>query len=103
MYGELIQDIVFAAMDALSCDVEIFGIAIVLSPIASASSVAKISVSLTTDTAHTMDDTNLELLRTRIPAARSLPLLCALAQQQHGRIVLDYFDHLRLAVDTAPC
>lgn len=80
-----------------------FGIAMVLAPRAGALSLARISVSLTSDAAHILDDEALEHLRLNIPSARSLPLLCALAQGQRGRIVLDYFDHLRIAVEITSC
>lgn len=80
-----------------------FGIAMVLAPAASARSLAKISVSLTSDAADIMNDAVLDRLRLDIPAARSLPLLCALAQVKGGRVVLDYFDHLSIAVEITPC
>jgi hypothetical protein len=80
-----------------------FGIAMVLAPEAGALSLARISVSLTSDAAHILDDEALEHLRLNIPSARSLPLLRALAQGQNGRIVLDYFDHLRIAVEITSC
>jgi hypothetical protein len=80
-----------------------FGIALVLSPRQSAGSLARIDVSLTGDAADTLNDAALEQLRRSIPAARSLPLLQALAQERNGRIVLDYFEHLRIAVAITPC
>ena len=80
-----------------------FGIAMVLAPGASAHSLARISVSLSGDAAHTLEDAALEQLRLGVPAARSLPLLRALAQRQSGRIVLDYFEQLRIAVEISPC
>lgn len=80
-----------------------FGIALALAPAPSTRSVAKISISLSTDAADTHDDATLEQLRLSIPAARSLPLLQALAFGQPRRIVLDYFDHLRLALEVTPC
>ena len=80
-----------------------FGVALVLSPQKSTHSLAKISVSLTDDSAHQLNDAGLEQLRLNIPAARSLPMLQALAQGQNERIVLDYFDHLRIAVELSTC
>lgn len=80
-----------------------FGIALVLAPVPGRCSLAKISISLSTDTASTHDHVALEQLRLSIPAARSLPLLHTLALGQPRRIVLDYFDHLRLAVEVTPC
>ena len=63
----------------------------------------EIALSLSGDAAHSLDDEVLEHLRLNIPSARSLPLLRALAQGQNGRIVLDYFDHLRIAVEITSC
>ena len=82
---------------------DIFGIAIVLAPIASQHSFAKISVSLTSETAQTLQQTELERMRLTIPAARSLPLLRVLAQCQEARVILDYLEQTRIAVDVTPC
>lgn len=82
---------------------DIFGVAMVLAPTANQHTVAKISVSLTSESAHILDQPALEQLRLGIPAARSLPLLRALAQHQPARVILDYFEHLRIAVDITPC
>jgi hypothetical protein len=80
-----------------------FATAMVLAPAASARSIAKITVSLTSDPALTMENAELEWLRTNIPSARSLPLLQALAQQRSERVVLDYLPQLQIAVDIALC
>lgn len=80
-----------------------FGIALVLAPQQSAQSIAKIALTLTHDAANTFEDTELESLRRAIPAARGLPLLQASAQAQASRVVLDYLDDLRLAVEVSPC
>lgn len=80
-----------------------FGIAMVLAPKASVSSLAKICVSLTADSTRALDDIALEHLRMGIPAARSLPLLCALARGQHERVILDYSAYQRIAVTISPC
>ncbi|EGQ64194.1 hypothetical protein GGI1_24011, partial [Acidithiobacillus sp. GGI-221] len=48
-----------------------------------------------------MDDHALETLRQSIPAARCLPLLQLIARGEAGRIVLDYVNPPRLAVDVA--
>ena len=79
------------------------GIALVLSPERSTTSIAYIAVSLTETAAHTLDHPVLETLRNGIPAARGLPLLYAIAQQRQQQIVLDYLDPVRLAVDVSPC
>jgi len=79
------------------------GIALVLAPQHSAKALVKISISLTDAEAECMADTALEHLRTTIPAARGLPLLHCIALRQDRRVVLDYFDSARLAVDITPC
>ena len=80
-----------------------FGIALVLAPQRGAQALAKITVSLTDADSDQLDDAALEELRAAIPAARGLPLLRAIARRQDGRIVLDYLDSARLAVDLVPC
>jgi hypothetical protein len=79
------------------------GIALVLAPQCSARALAKITVTLTHASADRFEDAALERLRTTIPAARGLPLLRAIALRQNQRIVLDYLDNTRLAVDIAMC
>ena len=79
------------------------GIAFVLAPQRSAQALAQISVSLTDANADHLDDAALEILRISIPAARGLPLLRALALRQSKRVVLDYLDSTRLAVDIVLC
>lgn len=49
-----------------------------------------------------MDDACLEALRVSNPAARSLPLLAALARARSGEVVLPYLEHNHLAVRVAP-
>jgi len=80
-----------------------FGIALVLSPERSPRSLAKITVSLTDAEADLLTDAALENLRTRIPAARGLPLLRAIALRQDGLVVLNYLDNTHLAVEIALC
>ncbi|RZL01836.1 MAG: 3-oxoacyl-ACP synthase [Rubrivivax sp.] len=85
------------------------GIALVLSPQASAHSLAAIEVSLCDDPATTLASPELEALRRAIPAGRGLPLLQALVEAGgsagavQGRIVLDYLNQRRLAVELSPC
>ena len=50
-----------------------------------------------------MQDSRLEALRAGIPAARALPLLRQLALGEPGRVVLEYLDVHRVAVDVMPC
>jgi hypothetical protein len=80
-----------------------FGLALLLSPEPGAGAIARIAVALSGRAADRMEDPVLERLRGAIPAARSLPLLQALAQRRAGTVVLDYLDQSRLAVEVAPC
>ena len=80
-----------------------FGIALVLAPQRGAQALAKISVSLTDASVDQLGDAALESLRFSIPAARGLPLLQGIALRQDKRVVLDYLDSTRLAVEIAPC
>jgi len=80
-----------------------FGIALVLAPQASLQTKAQIKVSITHDDACKFNDTSLETLRMAIPAARGLPLLQAIAQQKNRRVVLDYLDNTRLAIEVSQC
>ncbi len=79
------------------------GIALLLAPQASPKTIAQIKVSITNDEADTFGDAALEALRMAIPAARGLPLLQAIAQQKIRRVVLDYLDNTRLAIEVSPC
>lgn len=79
------------------------GIALILAPQVNAKTIAKIKVSITHDEADRFDEHVLETLRTTIPTARGLPLLQAIAQQQNRRVVLDYLEHTRLAIEVNPC
>lgn len=94
-----------------------FGVAMVLSPAADTvtaprtiaasapapdSPLAQINVHLTTDAADSCADPGLEALRRQIPAARSLPLLSRLARAESARVVLDYLESQRIAVEVSP-
>jgi hypothetical protein len=65
--------------------------------------VACIEVALTEESADKMRDPQLEALRVAVPAARSLPLMRLLAGGIAGRVVLDYLDVSRAAVQVQPC
>jgi hypothetical protein len=80
-----------------------FGVALVLSPQRTPRSMAAIQVSLCQDDADPMEDDKLEALRVSIPAARSLPMIRYLARDEGGRVVLDYLDTSRIAVEITPC
>jgi hypothetical protein len=79
------------------------GIAMVLTPERTASSIAGIEVALTEESADRMADPQLEALRVAVPAARSLPLMRLLAAGVAGRVVLEYLDVSRAAVQVRPC
>ncbi len=80
-----------------------FGMALVLAPERSAQAIAQITVSLTEASADQLIDGALEALRSAIPAARGLPLLCAIALRQDKQVVLDYLGSTRLAVTMTLC
>jgi hypothetical protein len=82
---------------------DVMGIALVLAPERGPQAIAQLTVSITSDAADRFDDAALEHLRQTIPAARGLPLLRAIAQGGAGRMVLDYLDDTRLAVEVTPC
>jgi Beta-ketoacyl synthase, N-terminal domain len=79
------------------------GVAMILSPERTANSMAGIEIALTDESADKMTDPGLEALRSQVPAARSLPLLRLLAGGGGGRVVLDYLDVSRAAVQVQPC
>jgi len=80
-----------------------FGVALVLAPQQSERSIARMDVSLAPGPATPMADSALEQLRKAIPAARSLPMLRALAAREHAGMVLDYLDSGCLAMELTPC
>ena len=79
------------------------GVALVLSPSRSATSLARIELTLVGQAPDPLIDPGLEALRTRIPALRALPLLERLARGQGGTVVLEYLPALQLALDVQPC
>jgi hypothetical protein len=76
-----------------------FGVGLLLAPPGSGPALASLKIELCDDAATNLESPELEALRISIPAARSLPLLQRLAQARRGRIVLDYLDTARLAVE----
>jgi len=79
-----------------------FGVAMILAPTASThSAMAQIRATLCNEPAETLSDPQLESLRTAIPAARSLPLLRKLAREEPGRVVIDYLETQRIAVEVS--
>jgi hypothetical protein len=79
------------------------GIAMVLSPERTPRSTARLAVALTEEAPDHMTEPRLEGLRASIPAGRSLPLLRLLASGTRGRVILDYLDVSRAAVEVEPC
>ncbi len=79
------------------------GVAMVLTPERTVSSMARIEVALTDESPDRMSDPELEALRVAIPAARALPLMQLLAGRVTGRVILDYLDVSRAAVQIEPC
>ena len=79
-----------------------FGLALVLSPTRRASTLATLDLALSHEPLSTMADEGLEALRASIPAARSLPLMQALAQAASASVVLEYLDGLSLTVSVTP-
>jgi len=80
-----------------------FGVGLVLAPQSSEKTLAKITVRQTSDPADLLEVPLLEQLRATIPAARSLPLLRAIANRETARVVIDYLDNCRLAIEVVPC
>jgi len=79
-----------------------FGVALVLAPADSPRAWAEITVALAAEAPDPLANADLEALRVAIPAARSLPLLQAIAQGLPRRVVIDYLAPLRLVVEVAP-
>jgi hypothetical protein len=80
-----------------------FGVAMVLSPKRTPRSSASLSIGLGDAAPTLLADADLEQLRTSVPAARSLPLLRALARGESAAVVIDYLDDLSLDVEVRPC
>jgi len=82
-----------------------FAVAIVLLPQAAGRPLAALDVSFMPGaaTATAMDDAHLEALRTGVPAARSLPLLAAVARASPAVIILDYGAQNRLRIEVTAC
>jgi hypothetical protein len=79
-----------------------FGVALLLTPIPTKGSLARISAELSTAPAVLLPDTRLEALRAQVPAARSLPLLQMLARGEPGTVVIDYLEERRLQLVVSP-
>jgi len=71
-----------------------FGVALLLAPEASGRSLADLELTLSEAP---------ERLRSSIPAARSLPLLAQLARAAPGRVLIDYLESARIALQVSEC
>jgi Beta-ketoacyl synthase, N-terminal domain len=80
-----------------------FGVALVLTPQKSASSLARMDAALTDSSFDRLAEPALESLRSAFPAARSLPMLRLLAARRSGRAILEYLDVSRMEVRIDPC
>jgi hypothetical protein len=79
------------------------GVALLLAPEKGSRSLARITVSPTTDPAPPLADSDLERLRTTIPALGALPLLRALARHEACTVDLHYLPPMQLRVEVTPC
>ena len=82
---------------------DVAGIALLLTLERSERSLASISVTPVNDPAMLLADSELESLRTSIPALRALPLLRKLARGESGKVCIDYLPPMQLMVDIEPC
>ena len=82
-----------------------FGVAFVLTPAITSRAFAALEISLlpVAGRATRMADSALEALRAGVPAARSLPLLAAIACGAADTVVLEYLSGNYLRVEVAPC
>lgn len=80
-----------------------FGVALVLSPSPGPKSRARLTCTPGSARAERLRDAALEELRAAIPAARSLPLLAALAGEVPRETVLDYLGNMNLTLSVEPC
>lgn len=79
-----------------------FGVALLLAPERSATTLCGLTLSLTQEPTYPMPTPDLEAMRCNVPAARALPLLSALATQQPQDLVIDYLQGLNLAIRLQP-
>jgi hypothetical protein len=82
-----------------------FGVALVLSARPAAPAIAVLDIEFEPRTARTtpVEDAGLEALRSSVPAARSLPLLAALARAGGEPVILEYVDGTHLRVKVSAC
>jgi hypothetical protein len=80
-----------------------FAVALLLTPAMRPGSLARLTAEPTDAPAEILADSQLELLRGSVPAARSLPLLRRVAREEHAEVVVDYLEKQRLALEVSPC
>lgn len=82
-----------------------FGVALVLAPQQTDHAFAALDIeyAVAHDDATRMQEAALESLRHGIPAARSLPLLAALARRENAELIMDYCDDAHLKVSVTSC
>ena len=81
----------------------VFGVALVLSTARGCASLARLVLTFGEGRADALSEPALERLRMSVPAARSLPLLAQLARRSPGRVLLEYLEPRRLALEVSPC
>ncbi len=81
-----------------------FAVALVLSPARTATAIARIDLEVRsrTEASSALGGQELETLRQGTPAARSLPLLAALARGAEADVTLSYLDTMALALHVTP-
>jgi hypothetical protein len=73
------------------------GVTLLISPLPTPHSIAKVHISLGKSVASEIQNIDLEALRQNVPAARSLPLLMAIANKaKHAELALDLFTNQQL-------
>ncbi len=81
-----------------------FGVALLLAPAQGAASLAGLAIALGPAAAETpLADPALERLRRGVAAARSLPVLAALARGERTQASLGYLPETNVTVEVAPC
>jgi hypothetical protein len=83
-----------------------FAVGFVLGPTPSSQSFAQLDLDLSNDRSHEatgMEDARLEALRVGNPAARSLPLLRALAKRRCTSVSFEYLEDQHVLIHVTPC
>lgn len=91
-------------LDVLYPMIAPFGVALLLAPAPGTASLGRLAIELGPAAAETpLADPALERLRRGVAAARSLPLLAALARGEPTRAELAYLPEIGLTAEVAPC